>query len=86
MFVSSYNTYIKQKGTKMETKWMMITIMVVIASISAGLSFNSHSNNLANIEAAKAGLEQCPNKSAGLSSQKVIWVKDCKTFLETAKK
>lgn len=62
----------------------MFNVIIAIAiCVTVGLSFNSYLENGKEKVAAENGLEQCP-KHIGAAG--VIWVKSCKTHLETVAK
>lgn len=58
----------------MESKWFFIAIVGVVFSVSVMSASNAYN-------ATKAGLEQCPARGAGSSSD-AIWVKSCREYTE----
>jgi hypothetical protein len=59
-------------------KYEMISISVIVIVIFGGLSLDDYNKKQVDIEAIKAGLEQCIIDS-GLRN-KTIWVKDCEKY------
>lgn len=54
-----------------------IGLCLVVIALILTLGFNTAVDNMNSIEYAKAGLEECRVDA------NTIWVKDCKTILET---
>ena len=66
----------------MEVKWIAIAIVGVAFAIAIGNFSNKHEPDPAvEIEAVKAGLEQC--RLNNMPMAKVIWVKNCKEYVKT---
>jgi hypothetical protein len=66
----------------MDFKWMAIAIIgVVFAMALSSFSSSQKTDPTVEIEAIKAGLEQC--RMNNLPRAKVIWVKDCNEYLKT---
>lgn len=54
-------------------KWLGLCIITMIITVGVSKTISEYNN----IEKAKAGLEECRVDA------NIIWVKDCKTILET---
>ena len=63
-------------------KWQELSIITAIISFCTILAVFTISDNNADIELAKAGLEQCPIKAG---SVRAILVKDCSKYLKENK-
>ena len=63
-------------------KWQGLSIIIIIISFCIILAVFTISDNNADIELAKAGLEQCPIK---VGSVRAIWVKDCTKYLKESR-
>ena len=63
-------------------KWQGLNIIAIMISFWTALIVFTISDNNADIELAKAGLEQCPIKAG---SVRAIWVKDCSKYLKESK-
>ncbi len=64
-------------------KWFAIMLIVILAVGMLALSMGTYTKSLVNLEAAKAGLEKCPNLYGRQGD--TIWVKNCATFIMNTK-
>ena len=62
-------------------KWFAIMMGVLFSAMFFASAVESFSKDRLSIEAAKAGLEQCPMDPDGINSL-TVWVKDCNAYIK----
>ena len=65
-------------------KWGALAAIAFVIMSFGGLGIQDYFNSKADVEMAKAGLEECP-AIVGASNQ-TIWVKDCVKYIEKMEK
>ncbi len=67
----------------MEFKWFAIMMIGIAIAAALTSSVTNKSDPQVSIEAAKAGLEQCPVND--MPNPDTIWVKDCLAYMKARK-